>query len=234
MRLHRAVVAFIVLACLLVGFPSRLPAPIFGFCQNLDDALAKADTVAVIRILESPNARRQRAAEGQPYDPAKLMGGMNSGIHDDFQVYVVRTLKGNLPDSRIATLALRFINCRTLPAEEGERIEWHSLADDHSTTATLHLAFLTAVVPGGPTPWGQPISASAFSLDCTDSVLPLHPLTRLEGATATHDGLLALFQESLELYKGTPGEWGARSLVVWCDKPRECASPVPTAAGTPP
>lgn len=213
----------IALITVLLLLPSPLPAPIVGSCENLDDALRQADTVVVCRVLDTPAGRWRREFGDSEL---RTMGGY--GV---YLVYIVRSLQGSLPEHRSAVVGLQFIDTRTLPKEVGEHLLSGTPADSQ-TTAVLHLAFLTTTPPY-MTATGRPTGAG-FALNCADSVLPLHPLTQLGAATATHHGIRALFQDSLERYKGTSGEAGAKSLVEWCDRPRMYPGLIPTAAGARP
>lgn len=211
-----AMIAVVLLACLLVGLPAPLPAPVFGDCDGRDSALHQSDTVAIIRILESPVVRWQREHPTEPSPLARFQDIHMWGGYLDFRVYVVKTLVGDLPDHREHMIAMRFVKFTTVSPSEAERLYWGS-SDDKLTTSVLHLAFLHNpwFGPRYESMW-EPISAS--SINCKCSTLPLHPDTNLDliSRDNVREGIPALFRDSLSHYLGTPGEAGARACVDWC------------------
>ncbi|MCB2154848.1 hypothetical protein KQI84_08160 [bacterium] len=209
---RRALLFSAVLFILLVLAPSPVPAPIYGVSPNLDSSLRISDGVSVIRILESPDARRLRE------NPTNLLPTMEWDVPEkDYKVSVVRTLKGDLPENRKLMLSLRFIDTSTLPQGDGQHLPW-SCTDDGSTTKVLHLAFLVEKPMFSPyvPEWER---AAAFSVNCKRSILPLHPETDLSVADGKplHDGIRALFEDSASRYQGTEFEKAALWFVDWCD-----------------
>lgn len=202
------------LMVIVLMLPAPVPAPIHGTFTSLDSALGESDMVAVIRILDSPTARRMR--ESGDYNRPKLTGGQGSGLFDDFGVYVVKTLEGELHENKRLILSLRFIDTRTLSKAEEHKLIWGT-AEDGATTPVLHLAFLTKH-PFSPyyKPHWEP--ASAFAVNCTNSVLPLHPETNLSVARdlPLHEAITALFEDSRQRYAGTEYEAAGKAYVDWC------------------
>jgi hypothetical protein len=87
-------VRFLILTPLfLITFTESAFAPIFGGFPGLDGLIQRCDAIVVADILEQKN----------PFKQPRLVG------HEDYKVYVLKTIKGDVAEGERMVLSLRFL-----------------------------------------------------------------------------------------------------------------------------
>lgn len=188
MRSH--VVKFLVIGLALIG-ATQVPAPIYSGYPGLEQIIARADHVVVAEITANP-VQRARRATGE-FDPTYAF---SLGMHEDYEVRVLRTIKGELEEGEEYVVGLRHLGyLYSLTEATPDQAMYASDFGDFSFEST-HLLFLQTEPPFSPyNPEFAP--AIAFTENCVGAHYPLMEGTDLQvGVESSPEALIAAIVES--------------------------------------
>ena len=95
---------FILLTVLVGAMVPLLPAPIYGDYPGLERIISNADHVVVAEITANP-MQRARQATGE-FEPMRTF---SLGFHEDYEIKVLRSIKGELEEGEECVVGLRHL-----------------------------------------------------------------------------------------------------------------------------